>query len=148
MKSGWGLTSDGKSLIATDGGDILFYINPDTMQVEQKVRTFEIKGGSKSYQNNINELEFVGGYVWANIWGSNDIIKIDAKTGQISRRYDMSELKWFNDIERELMESRGHHWSTWEIQQNVLNGIAYNPHNDSFYLTGKKWFFVFEVKFN
>jgi len=72
------------------------------MTVTSKTNVFQINGGQKQIVRNLNELEYVDGYVWANIWGSNDIIKIDAKTGLVSKKYDMSQLKKFNDIEREL----------------------------------------------
>jgi len=66
MKSGWGITSNDKYLIATDGSDLLFFIDPETMKVTSKLNVYEITGGSKYFVKNLNEVEYVDGFVYAN----------------------------------------------------------------------------------
>ena len=69
MKSGWGLTADGSKLYATDGSDIIFVIDPETLKVVSKFNVYEINGGSKYFVKNLNELEYVDGHIYANQFG-------------------------------------------------------------------------------
>ena len=78
----------------------------------------------------INELEYANGLIWANIWGENSIISIDPETGTVEGRYDLSDLR-----EQATNEYSG---------SNVLNGIAYK--DSSFFVTGKYWPNIFEIK--
>ncbi len=66
MKSGWGLTSDEDKLYATDGSDLIFELDKETLKVERKFNVYEINGGSKYFVKNLNELEYVDGYIYAN----------------------------------------------------------------------------------
>jgi glutamine cyclotransferase len=121
---GWGLTNDGKNLILSDGSGKISYLDPATMAVQ---KTISVYAGSKAV-NYINELEYVDGQIYANIYTTNQIIKFDANTGKVSVVYDLSQMK------------QNHN------NADVLNGIAYKPANSTFLVTGKYWDKVYEVK--
>ena len=91
--------------------------------------------------DNLNELEYVDGFIWANIFMLNEIVKIDAATGRVVKRVDMSSLV---DAERTRLNEKGL-TGTFDYN-NVLNGIAYDKANDVFYLTGKRWDLMFKLR--
>lgn len=123
---GWGLTHNASQLIMSDGSDTIRFIDPETLKT---VRRIAVKLGSKQVKN-LNELEFVDGYIYANIWYQNAIVKIDPATGQIVGVLDLSKLT--------LARSRS--------EGAVLNGIAYNHVDKVFYVTGKLWEELFVIK--
>lgn len=125
---GWGLTNNGKELIMSDGTSFITFLNPTTFSI---VRKIEVVDNKQSIMN-INELEYVDGYIYANIWQSNYIIKIEESTGKIVR---ISDLTNFEEISRMAFN-----------KIDVLNGIAYNKEEDSFYITGKFWPYIFKTK--
>jgi len=124
---GWGLTSDGANLIRSDGSDTLFFHNPNDFSV---TKTITVTDGNRSI-NNINELEYVQGFIWANVWYDNHILKIDPTTGKVVASVDFSALK-----------------QSLKLSSNeyVLNGIAWDEHQQAFWITGKKWPKMFLVK--
>lgn len=122
---GWGLCFDGKRLVMSNGSGKLAFRDPTTFEVQGDVSV--TRGGTPA--NRLNELECVGSLVYANVWQTNDILRIDPKTGETLTRIDASDLK---------AEQRA---------GDVLNGIAYNPSNERFFLTGKLWNKVYEVSF-
>lgn len=128
---GWGMTTDGKQLIISTGGSNIYFVNPETFKIERTLNVMNNNG----FVDSINELEYIDGYVYANVWQSDYIIKINLKTGIVEARADLS------DIFRKAGLPA-------EPKDNVLNGIAYNPQKKSFYVTGKNWHTLFEVKFN
>jgi glutamine cyclotransferase len=130
---GWGMTTDGKSLILDTGGSNIYFVNPETFKIE---RTLGVQNNN-GYVDSVNELEYVDGYLYANIWLSNYIIKINVQTGLVEARADMTEL---------IKNSHNH--KDLDIKRNVLNGIAYNAEKKTFYVTGKNWPSLFEIKFN
>lgn len=86
----------------------------------------------------VNELEYVDGYIWGNVWFSNSIYQIDPQDGKVVRSIDLSNLKYAErDFERANMNSE---------DMDVLNGIAYDPEENVFYVTGKQWYLVFKIK--
>ncbi|MFT5779206.1 MAG: glutamine cyclotransferase [Crocinitomicaceae bacterium] len=124
---GWGLCNDGKSLIMSDGSQRITFRNAETFAIE---RTFEVYDnlGPVAY---LNELEFIDGLIYANVWQSPLVKVIDPKTGKVLRSIDASELITLNG-------GTG----------DVLNGIAHNPATGKTYMTGKYWSKLFEVEFN
>ena len=95
---------------------------------------------------NLNELEFVNGYIWANVFMKNFIVKIDPTSGLVVKVVDLSSLV---DAEMEMVKqtgSNGYDIGQYDYGNNVLNGIAYDKSKDDFYLTGKRWNFMFKVK--
>jgi glutaminyl-peptide cyclotransferase len=126
-KEGWGLTSDGKNLIMSDGTSKIHFINPSDFKIINSIEVCDNAG----VLNNINELEYLNGCIYANILGRYTIIKIDASTGKV--------LAYIN------MEGLLASINTSSI--DVLNGIAYNQSENSFYVTGKLWPKMFSVRF-
>lgn len=126
---GWGLTSDGKSLIMSDGTNSLTFLDPKTMAVRHSLQVTE-----QGYAVDLlNELEYIKGYIYANIYTKDDIVKIDPVSGGVLARLDLSELK---------RKANLRYSSSAET-----NGIAYNPQTDKIYVTGKLWPFICEIAF-
>jgi glutamine cyclotransferase len=129
---GWGITNNGKQLIISTGSSNLYFVNPETFKVE---RTLGISDNT-GYIDNLNELEFVNGSIYANRYQTNYILKIDPTTGTIVARADLKGILEKNNF------------LPTDDYDRVLNGIAYNAATQSFYITGKKWPALFELKFN
>jgi glutamine cyclotransferase len=125
---GWGLTHDDTSLIMSDGSANLYYINPRSFRTEKNIQVFSDKG----QLFNINELEYVDGVIYANIYTTDYIAKIDAKSGKLLALINMEGILEKEDVIGKI---------------DVLNGIAFNPSMQSFYVTGKWWPKLFEVRF-
>lgn len=128
-KEGWGLTNDGNSLIMSDGTGTITWLNAQSYKVEKRI---QVADNQRVWQY-INELEYVDGTIWANVWTTNQIIRIDAETGKILGYADLDGIL-------SIM-----HQSQLE-RIDVLNGIAFNPKNGHFYVTGKLWPKLFELK--
>jgi len=125
---GWGLTNDGQSLIKTDGTEFMHFIDPSNMQVIKKVPVYDNQGPVQY----LNELEYHDGYVYANIWTTNNAVKIDPKTGKVVSKINFEGLlPVIYDPQKPI---------------DVLNGIAINDENGKMYVTGKLWPKLFEVK--
>ncbi len=125
---GWGLTSDGTALIMSDGTATLRFVDPDSFTVVREVEVTE-NGAPLS---KLNELEYVDGELFANIYQSNWIVRIDPATGLV--------LGWI-DLEALVpADKRG-------SEADVLNGIAWDPSTRHFFITGKRWPVVYEVEF-
>lgn len=124
---GWGLAFDGRRLIMSDGSARLTFRDPQTFD-ETGDLLVTLRGLAF---RNLNELEWVDGSIYANVWQQDIIVRIDPRSGEISEVIDAAGLL-------SLSESRG---------TDVLNGIAYNPESQTFYITGKLWPKMFEVRF-
>ena len=125
---GWGLTSNDEELIMSDGSCYLSFLNPDDLSL---IKTIPVTK-NKEAVNYINELEYVNGFIYANVWLTNDILKIDSKTGNVVARVDLTPLK-----ERALQLYPG---------SQETNGIAYDPISKSLFVTGKLWPIIYEIK--
>lgn len=125
---GWGLTNNGKELIMSDGTSFITFLDPNTFSITRKIEVID----DKQSIANINELEYVDGYIYANIWQTNYIIKIEESSGKV---ISVANLSDFESIAK---------MKYYNI--DVLNGIAYNKEEDSFYLTGKFWPYIFKTK--
>lgn len=123
---GWGLTNDTKYLIMSNGSDSLYYRNTNFEIVKKLPIT--LKGIPLK---NLNELEFARGHIFANVWYDNNIYEIMTSTGNVIRIINCNPI-----VEQEKIES----------DQNVLNGIAYIPLSDQFFITGKNWKHIYKVK--
>jgi len=124
---GWGLCYDGTRLIMSDGTPNLSLRDPNTF-AEIRKQAIIFKGRPLKY---LNELEFAEGFVWGNIWRTEEIVKIDAETGQV----------------RALVRAPGLLRPEQRQGTDVLNGIAWNPATKTFLITGKYWPAMFEVRF-
>ncbi len=128
---GWGITTDGRQLIVSTGGSNLYYVNPETFKVERTLGVSDNNG----YVSNLNELEYVDGFIYANIYNTDLIVKIDPATGSVTGRMDFTDL--LQKTNQPIYPNK-----------DVLNGIAYDPGKKSFYITGKRWPALYEIKLN
>jgi glutamine cyclotransferase len=124
---GWGLATDGQSLILSDGSNRLRFIDPNGFRV---TRTITVTDGNQPVRE-LNELEYVNGEIYANIWHDNRIAMIDPQSGHVTAWIDLTGLM----PESELQDPEA-----------VLNGIAYDQASDKLIVTGKLWPRVFEIK--
>ena len=125
-REGWGLTTDGKSLIASDGSSRLYFLTPEFKQE----RYVDVKMDGRAVRN-LNELEYIDGKVCANIYMTDMIVIINPADGTVEASIDCSGL-----LPRKLREPR----------TDVLNGIAQDPATGKIYLTGKYWPRLYEVR--
>ncbi len=124
---GWGMTNNGKELIMSDGTNKIYFINPYSFAITSNIEVYDNAGPIA----NINELEYYNGSIYANVWRTFLIIKIDASTGKVLARMDLEELIYKAGDLQEL---------------DVLNGIALNPATGNLLVTGKLWNKIFEIK--
>jgi glutamine cyclotransferase len=124
---GWGMTHDSVHLIYSDGTSTLYFLNPETFKEE---KTIVVKDNFGSVSN-INELEYINGYIYANIWQTAYIIKIDPTTGRVLGQADLSTLRQRAGI---------------PATADVMNGIAYDKAGNRIFITGKYWPKLFEIR--
>lgn len=125
---GWGLTYDGEFLIMSDGSSVLTFLDPETFL---PVKQITVKAHNVPLQN-LNELEYVKGKIYANVWLTDYIVIIDPETGRVTGRIDLTGL----------LDPTTHPGHTVD----VLNGIAYDEEEDRLFVTGKFWPKIFEIK--
>lgn len=127
IDQGWGLTSKGDSLFLSDGSSFLYTIEPEYFSQIDQIEVFDNKGRVSE----LNELEFIKGKIFANVYGDTKIIIIDYSTGKVTGIIEMKNI-FPASIPRDM--------------DHVLNGIAYNPVNNHLYVTGKLWPVLYEIK--
>lgn len=125
---GWGITNDGERFIVSDGTSKVRWLNPTTFETEKTIKVHD-ELGSLDY---INELELADSFLYANRWQSNKIMKIDTVSGKVLGFLDVSYLSLEAKDRNRLAD--------------VANGIAYHPNRKTFFLTGKYWPYIYEVK--
>jgi glutamine cyclotransferase len=125
---GWGLCHDGRRLVMSDGSDRLTFRDPETLA---KLGDVQVRQAGMPVRR-LNELECVDGAVWANVWMTQDILKIDPASGEVTAVVDASGLLDAAD---------------YAAGAEVLNGIAWMPERKTFLVTGKRWPTMFEVEF-
>ena len=123
---GWGLTTDNTHLIMSDGSSTLYFRDPETFAV---VFTLKVTNGTREVSS-LNELEYIEGEVWANIYTTDEIVRIDPTTGKVIGVIDLKGL-----LARQYQTPR----------TEVLNGIAYDADNKQIYVTGKYWAKLFRI---
>ncbi len=128
---GWGITHDNKYLIVSDGSSKLYFRDPQTLDSVKTINVSENNG----LVNNLNELEYINGFIYANIWQTDNIVKIDPATGNVVSKADFTNL---------LKNAK----LTVYDYNDVLNGIAYDSVTNKTHITGKRWPALFEVRFN
>jgi glutamine cyclotransferase len=124
---GWGITSDGKNLFKSNGTAVIDCIDPKYFAVARKI----IVHDGKTAISNLNELEFIRGEIWANVFMENVIVRISPQTGEVLGWVDLSKLYSLLPV---------------NCRVDVLNGIAYDQDNDRIFVTGKFWPKIFEIK--
>ncbi len=126
---GWGMTNDGKNLYYNDGSEKIHIVNPENLQQIDYINVYS----ANSKVPYVNELEWVDGKIYSNIYQRNFVIVINPKNGAVEAMLDLSDLE----------KKR-----TKLADVDVLNGIAYNPKTKTFFVTGKNWDKMFEIKIN
>lgn len=124
---GWGLTNDGTHLYMTGGDETIYKVDPETFTEVDQVKVYI----NRTAVQRVNELEWVDGKIYANVYGENAIAIINPKTGAVEAIVDVKEL-----LDK----------TTYHQDRDVLNGIAYNPQTKTFFLTGKNWDKMFEIE--
>lgn len=127
---GWGITNNGSDLIISDGSSNLYFVDPENFKVKNTIAVMNNSGPIR----NINELEFIDGFVYANVYNTDDIIKIDPESGHAVGKMNFTNLLQPSDY----IAGR----------TDVLNGIAYDSTSKTMLITGKRWPKLFEVKLN
>lgn len=126
---GWGLTHDGTNLIMSDGTHVIRFVDPETFNT---VRTITVNKENGQPMMEINELEMIEGELWANVWQSPGIVRIDPATGKLLGKIDLQKI-----VDDEQKANK---------KADVLNGIAYDPATKRIFVTGKNWTRLFEIK--
>ncbi len=130
-REGWGLTNNGEKLFKSDGSEKIWTLDPETLIEEDYI---EIVSNSSMF-NETNELEYVNGKIYANVYGKAGVMIIDSNTGAIEGVVNFGGL---SDLVTKT--------KNWIASDNVLNGIAYHPKRKTFFVTGKEWDKLFEVQ--
>ncbi|WP_088341432.1 glutaminyl-peptide cyclotransferase [Robiginitalea sediminis] len=126
-REGWGLTNDGTRIFKSDGSERIWILDPETLQEVDYIETVT----DKSVFNKANELEYVNGKLYANVWQKPSMMIIDAQSGAIEGVVN------FGGLEKQV---------TQHERLDVLNGVAYHPARNTFFVTGKRWDKLFEVR--
>lgn len=124
---GWGLTYDGKNLILSDGSSTLFYIDPQTFK---PLRKLAVTMNGKPLAE-LNELEFIDGEIWSNVWQTDFIVRIDPTSGRVASFLNLKNILAPSDRTG---------------REDVLNGIAYDAEHKRIFITGKLWPRIFEIR--
>lgn len=124
---GWGITYDGRNFVMSDGSATLYYLDPETFKEIGRLEVYDDRGPVVR----LNELEYVKGEIFANVWGEDRVARIDAGTGRVTGWIDLRGL--LGEADR-------------KTRVDVLNGIAYDSETGKFYVTGKLWPKLFEIK--
>lgn len=127
MKEGWGLTYDGKYLLMTDGSEVIYFLDPEYFTEVKRIEVYDDKGPIK----NINELEYINNEIWANVYTTETILRIEPSTGKVTGKIIMTDLIKQEDYHKNI---------------DYLNGIAYDKENERVFVTGKNWPKLFEIE--
>lgn len=126
---GWGMTHDANHIIAGDGTNQLYFIEPNTFKILSTLQVSDNYGPA----GNLNELEYFDGFIYANVWQENTILKINISTGQVIGKIDLTGI----------LDKAGVQYDKGKI--DVLNGIAIMPGSGHFLITGKRWPVYIEI---
>jgi glutaminyl-peptide cyclotransferase len=132
---GWGITNNGKSLMITDGSEKIYIVEPSNLKLEKVISVSDNLGPL----NNLNELEYVNGHIYANRYGNNFIVKIDLANGHVIGKMDFTDiLKKYSKADITYINNNA--------DEAVLNGIAWDTVKKKMYITGKLWPNLFELQ--
>lgn len=129
MKEGWGLTYDGKYLLMTDGTEMIYYLDPEYFTEVKQMAVYDDKGPVI----NLNELEIINNEIWANVFTTDTIVKIEPSTGKVTGKIVVKKT--------DVLKPEDYHNTL-----DYLNGIAYDKEKDRIFITGKNWPKLFEIK--
>ncbi|HUV00519.1 MAG TPA: glutaminyl-peptide cyclotransferase [Bacteroidales bacterium] len=125
---GWGLTTMDDRIVMSDGSNVLYFIEPESFTIVSRIEAYD----NEKKIDQLNELEYINGEIWANIWMSDLIARIDPATGAVNSYVDLAAI--FPEANRQ------------EVNADVLNGIAYDALNNRIFVTGKRWPKLFEIR--
>ncbi|MDD3587783.1 MAG: glutaminyl-peptide cyclotransferase [Thermoguttaceae bacterium] len=129
---GWGLTFDGTNLVMSDGSDVIRFLTTDSFREVRRLKVFYRQNGKKTPLRQINELEWIDGEIWANIYETNYLVRISPVSGEVLQFLNCQKL-----VPQSLQGDRDF----------VFNGIAWDQQNRRLYLTGKCWPVMYELTF-
>lgn len=135
-REGWGATNDGTHIIISDGTSKLYFVQPDEARKEMKMIKILTVADNRGEVDSLNELELIDGFVYANRWFSDEIVKIDTANGHVVGKLNFTGLLQQYDPGAKVNEGA------------VLNGIAYDSTKKKLYITGKDWPKLFEIRLN
>lgn len=130
-REGWGLAFDGKHILRSDGTNRIWLMNANTYKEESFIEVYDNKGPLES----LNELEYINGRIYANVYLTNKIVRINPSSGVVEAEIDLTQLV-----------SKSYFKTADEEQNNVLNGIAWDAKGKRLFVTGKKWPKLFEIR--
>lgn len=130
-REGWGLTNNGKQLIKSDGTERIWFLNAETLVEESYIEAYT----NKQKVEKLNELEYINGKIYANIWQKNSILIVDPTSGKVDGVADLNGLKKLIEKDQNLTED-----------DDVLNGIAFDKENNRLFVTGKHWSKLYEIE--
>jgi len=133
-RQGWGATNDGKNIIISDGSSNLYFVEPDENKKEMKINKILTVADNMGEVDSLNELELINGFIYANRWLTNDIVKIDTSNGHVVGKMNLTGLLHQYDPAAKTNSDA------------VLNGIAYDSTTKKLYITGKYWPRMFEMQ--
>lgn len=125
---GWGLTTANDRIVMSDGTNILYFFEPEMFTVVSRLEVYD----NEKQLDQLNELEYINGEIWANIWQTDLIARIDPSSGRVNSYVDLSSI---------FPESRRR-----EVNADVLNGIAFDPEGKRIFVTGKRWPKLYEIQ--
>jgi glutamine cyclotransferase len=125
---GWGLTTIDDMIVMSDGSNVLYFFKPEMFEAVSRLEVYD----NEKKVDQLNELEYIEGEIWANIWQTDLIARIDPLTGKVNSYIDMSPL--FPVSKRN------------EVDADVFNGIAYDASGRRIFVTGKRWPRLYEIK--
>jgi glutamine cyclotransferase len=125
---GWGLTTIDDRIVMSDGTNVLYFHEPEMFDAVSKIEVYD----NEKKVDQLNELEYINGEIWANIWMTDLIARIDPATGRVNSYVDLSRL--FPEAKRR------------EVNADVLNGIAYDTDGQRIFVTGKRWPGLYEIR--
>ena len=126
---GWGITTDGMNLLISDGSSNIYTVRPSDFKILNTIQIIDNDGPV----NYLNELELINGFIYANVYQTNRIVKIDPESGHVVGEITLSNLLQSNEI---------------TTRTDVLNGIAFDSTTNTMFITGKRWPKLFELKLN
>ena len=126
-REGWGLTNNGEELIMSDGTNVIYFLDPEMFTINRQIEVYHNEGPA----NNLNELEYINGKIWANRYFTDEIVIVDPETGKVEGRINLKGILKATDR---------------RPTTDVLNGIAWDREGDRLFVTGKYWPKLFEIK--
>ncbi|MBT8316563.1 MAG: glutaminyl-peptide cyclotransferase [Lutibacter sp.] len=130
-QEGWGLTHNGEKLIKTDGTERIWFLNPETLKEESYIEAYT----NTQKVEKLNELEYINGKIYANIWQKNSILIVNPISGKVEGVANLNSLK------AEILKEQ-----TLDDSDEVLNGIAFDKENNRIFVTGKHWSKLYEIE--